>query len=256
MLHQDIQNYWDQRHSGYSQKNMKELHSAQKAKWQEELKHRLPEDLSIQILDIGTGPGFFPIVLKELGYGQITAIDASKNMLQTAEKNLRAFCGDLTDAVQFLQMDAQQMAFPDDSFDLIVMRNVTWNLEDPELAYKEWLRVLRPGGQILVYDANWYSYLYDEKARQQFEANLNQALEEDLEDYWHGEGVDEARIEAIAKQLPLTKRKRPEWDKKYLEQYANVTVEVNEAFGHHIWNREEELNYAATPMFSLYIRKK
>lgn len=40
-------------------------------------------------------------------------------------------------------MDASHLAFADETFDAVVSRNLTWNLEDPEQAYKEWMRVLK-----------------------------------------------------------------------------------------------------------------
>ena len=36
---------------------------------------------------------------------------------------------------------------------MIVSRNLTWNLPHPEMAYKEWLRVLKKGGRLLNFDA-------------------------------------------------------------------------------------------------------
>ena len=119
-----------------------------------------------------------------------------------------------------------------------------------------WLRALKPGGKLLIYDANWYSYLNDPAIRSQFENNLKIVSSEQLEDYWHGEGVDEALIEEIARQLPLTKRLRPSWDLEFLNQFEGVEATVDTEFGPKIWSREEELNYAATPMFALYITKE
>ena len=47
----------------------------------------------------------------------------------------------------------------DGSFDVIVTRNLTWNLEEPQKAYQEWCRVLKKGGILLNFDAGWYNYL-------------------------------------------------------------------------------------------------
>ena len=49
---------------GYSRVNQEELHSEQKEKWKEVLMEQLPkkEKDQVQILDIGTGPGFFAIL--------------------------------------------------------------------------------------------------------------------------------------------------------------------------------------------------
>lgn len=43
-------------------------------------------------------------------------------------------------------MDVQNLAFQDETFDLVITRNVTWNLEKPVQAYKEILRVLKIKG--------------------------------------------------------------------------------------------------------------
>ena len=256
VLYKIIQQYWDKRYQGYSQKNKKEIESIQIEKWKYELIRWLPKERTISILDIGTGPGFFPIVLKQMGYTKVTAIDASANMLQIAQENLLKYGGETPDTVRYLQMNAQELDFEPESFDVIMMRNVTWNLENPEKAYKAWLRALKPGGKLLIYDANWYSYLNDPAIRSQFENNLKIVSSEQLEDYWHGEGVDEALIEEIARQLPLTKRLRPAWDLEFLNQFEEVEATVDTEFGPKIWSREEELNYAATPMFALYITKR
>ncbi|MBS6379966.1 MAG: class I SAM-dependent methyltransferase, partial [Streptococcus sp.] len=188
--HHVIQKYWDKRYHGYSQKNKKELESLQLEKWKYELIRCLPKDSTTSILDIGTGPGFFPILLTQIGYTNVTAIDVSENMLQIAQENLLQYRKN-SSTVRYLQMNAQELDFEPESFDVIIMRNVTWNLENPEKAYEAWLRTLKPGGQLLIYDANWYSYLNDPAIRSQFENNLKIVSSEQLEDYWHGEGVDE-----------------------------------------------------------------
>ena len=59
---------------------------------------------------------------------------------------------------------ADALDFEDGLFDVVVSRNVTWNLPEPERGYAEWARVLRPGGLIINFDANWYRYLIDDSA--------------------------------------------------------------------------------------------
>ena len=75
-LLEEIRSYWNNRADGYSRVNQEELHSEQKEKWKEVLLEQLPkkEKDQVQILDIGTGPGFFAILLAEEGY-QVTAVD-------------------------------------------------------------------------------------------------------------------------------------------------------------------------------------
>ena len=69
----------------------------------------------------------------------------------------------------FWRMDAQKLDFEDNTFDVVISRNLTWNLEHPDVAYREWVRVLKAGGRLLNFDANWYGYLYEEEQRKAYE---------------------------------------------------------------------------------------
>ena len=100
----EIESYWTTRAEGYSEVNHKELNGMQKGAWLEVLKSQFPEKAKeeLKILDIGTGPGFFPVILAEEGY-QVTAVDYTQEMLDTAKKN----AGELCEKIIFYKMDAQ-----------------------------------------------------------------------------------------------------------------------------------------------------
>ena len=55
----------------------------------------------------------------------------------------------------FQVMDAEHLSFQDESFDVVISRNLTWTLPEAAQAYKEWTRVLKPGGLLLNFDANY-----------------------------------------------------------------------------------------------------
>ena len=171
--------YWTQRASGYSEVNQAELGTAQHEIWRGELcrqiaahfPDRAPEDL--RVLDVGTGPGFFAILLTESGF-RVTAIDLTPEMLSEARRN----AGAIAEQIDFFEMNAEATTFPDGAFDVIVTRNLTWNLPHPEQALREWARLLAPGGLLLNFDANWYGYLFDEDKRADFDADrLNSAAQ-------------------------------------------------------------------------------
>ena len=63
---------------------------------------------------------------------QVIGIDYSDKMLEEARNNARKFKAN----VEFQKMDVQDLAFQDEIFDLIITRNVTWNLEKPVQAYQ------------------------------------------------------------------------------------------------------------------------
>ena len=50
----------------------------------------------------------------------------------------------------FQIMDGENLEFEQESFDLVISRNLTWNLEKPEKAYEEWIRVLKKGGHLCI----------------------------------------------------------------------------------------------------------
>ena len=70
---EENKNYWTDRAPGYSEVNRLELATAQRQRWKdcirEELTRRFPDRplADLQVLEIGTGPGFFAILLRELG---------------------------------------------------------------------------------------------------------------------------------------------------------------------------------------------
>lgn len=253
-LLEEIQYYWNHRYTGYSKVNQKELEGIQRERWKKQFKRLLPENQNLKVLDIGTGPGFFSIILEELGYSNITGVDYSYKMLEVAKENIQKY-GKEHSSIQLIQMDAQNLEFEPESFDIIVSRNLTWNLQNPQQAYSEWLRVLKPYGALFIFDANWYSFLQNEQLEKEFEAKRQKVIEEKLEDYWQGEGVDEEKMTWIVQQLPLTYQQRPQWDIDYFSSQEDVSVETEENFGDLVWNYEEQLNYGATPMFCIKVVK-
>ena len=253
-LLEEIQHYWNHRYSGYSKVNQKELEGIQRERWKKQFARLLPANKNLKVLDIGTGPGFFTIILEELGYKNITGIDVSEKMLEVAKENTQKY-GKKDSSIQLIQMDAQKLELKPESFDIIVSRNLTWNLEKPQQAYSEWLRVLKPNGSIFIFDANWYAFLQNESLEKEFEEKRKRAIEEKLEDYWQGEGVDEEKMNWIVQQLPLTYQQRPQWDRNYFSSQEGISVEIEENFGDLVWDYEEQLNYGATPMFCIKVVK-
>ena len=242
----EIESYWTTRAEGYSEVNHKELEGMQKKAWLQTLESQFPKKKKeeLKILDIGTGPGFFPVILAEAGY-YVTAVDYTQEMLDTSKKN----AGNLCKKITFYKMDAQNLKFEDESFDVIISRNLTWNLKDPKKAYREWQRVLKPGGKLLNFDANWYGYLYDEEKRQAYEADRKSVKSENLDDHYLCTDID--RMEKIALQMPLSAIQRPSWDRKFLKKNGFGSVAVDTQIWERVWSQEEKLNYHSTPMFMI-----
>ncbi|MDO4622578.1 MAG: class I SAM-dependent methyltransferase [Eubacteriales bacterium] len=242
--------YWNNRASGYSEVNQEELEGIQRKTWSKLLERKLTDRFGdrskaeIRILDIGAGPGFLSIILTEMGYA-VTAADFSEEM----QKHARGNAGELADRICFRKEDAQNLSFADASFDVVLSRNLTWNLPDPEQAYREWNRVLKKDGMLLVFDANWYTYLIDQESRLAYEQDRKNVEANGLGDYNVGENFD--KMEVIAGQLPMTGRKRPEWDREFLLQLQIPDVRITADIGAEVYSDKEKLNYASTPMFMI-----
>lgn len=89
MIQNEIKQHWEGEAESYSESIQGELFSFKKQAWIDLISDYLPKEGRLKILDIGTGPGFFTIILAEAGH-EVTAIDCTQNMLNEAEKNLRA----------------------------------------------------------------------------------------------------------------------------------------------------------------------
>ena len=63
----------------------------------------------------------------------------------------------------FRIMDAENPDFEPESFDVLVTRNLTWTLPHVEKAYREWYRILKPGGVLINFDADYRAALEDEQ---------------------------------------------------------------------------------------------
>ena len=253
-LLQEIASYWGTRAEGYSEVNEKELAGSQREAWLHVLEEQFPEKKKeeMKILDIGTGPGFFPMILSEAGY-TVAAVDYTEEMLEKAKENLRKYTKYGLERVTLQRMDAQNLEFADETFDVVISRNLTWNLEKPEQAYQEWMRVLKPGGVLLNFDANWYGYLYDEEKKEAYEADRKKVEEQQLDDHYLCTDID--RMENIARQVPLSAMERPAWDTKVLESLGVCSIQTDSEIWKRVWSEEERLNYASTPMFLVRAEK-
>ena len=245
--------YWTGRASGYSEVNKLELSTAQRQKWKDCLYDELVRQFSnrpfaeLSVLEVGTGPGFFAILLRELGC-EVTAIDLTPAMLAEAEKN----AGTLAGEIHFMEMNAEALNFANRSFDAVISRNLTWNLPHPDRAYAEWVRVLKPGGLLLNFDANWYAYLFDKEAQAAYERDRLTSAEQGAGDQNIGENFEV--MENIARRVPLSRLRRPAWDLHQLRTFG-LDVEADETVWQRVWSEEEKLNFASTPLFLIRGKK-
>ena len=99
-----------------------------------------------RVLEVGVGTGMsLPHYHRRL---KITGIDLSPEMLKKARR--RVVRDRLNHVEAILEMDASDMRFADDSFDIVVAMYVLTVVPDPSQVMRELERVCRPGGQVFV----------------------------------------------------------------------------------------------------------
>lgn len=99
-----------------------------------------------RILEVGVGTGLsLPLYPGEVS---VVGIDISRDMLDQARRRLER--GGRGNVAKLMVMDAENMAFEDDSFDKVVAMYVASVVPDPERMVDEMRRVCKPGGQIFM----------------------------------------------------------------------------------------------------------
>ncbi|SFT77967.1 Methyltransferase domain-containing protein [Selenomonas sp. GACV-9] len=234
-LSREIEGYWDARSHAFSQTRLKELAGPSAAAWTQVLQARLPQGRPLRILDIGTGAGFFAILLARLGH-QVTGIDMSADMLHEAKCNALA----AGISARFLKMNAQELDFAEDSFDVVVSRNLTWTLPDAMEAYRQWQRVLKPGGLLMNFDSDYGQERFSRKEDQE---NVHANISQDLVD----------ACNKIKDAVRISTHRRPAWDVGFLQELG-MQVEWTADIAPQVHN-DPSMHYDNVPLFAIYAYK-
>jgi len=234
-LNAQIEAYWDERSRDFSKLRQKELSGPCAAAWQAYLQEKLPAAAPLKILDIGTGAGFFAILLAQLGH-KVTGIDMSADMLHQAKQNvLAAGC-----SAEFRKMNAQELDFVDETFDVVISRNLTWTLPDVMQAYREWQRVLKKGGKLLNFDSDYGLVTFSRKEDQaDVHANIRQELVTECND--------------IKDELRISTHRRPQWDAQFLQDLG-MQVTVEEEIAPKV-RTDKNMQFDTLPLFALIASK-
>lgn len=238
---QRVRDYWTVRTPDFSTVRKNELHSELSQRWLREMNAYLPQGTSLDILDAGTGTGYFAILLARAGH-RVTGIDLTPAMLSEAKMTAAQFGV----SVCFRSADVQSTGLAPASFDVIVSRNVTWTLPDPAMAYREWYRLLRPGGIVLNFDANYADNVRNHNQKASWIQPENA--------YGHIGITPELQRECdeITLLMPASLHSRPAWDGSLAKAAGFSSCGADESAGARIL-RQNDLHDA--PLFLFWARK-
>ncbi|MBZ0167404.1 MAG: bifunctional demethylmenaquinone methyltransferase/2-methoxy-6-polyprenyl-1,4-benzoquinol methylase UbiE [Candidatus Omnitrophica bacterium] len=118
--------------------------------WRKRLARCLPDKTDLKLLDLATGTGDVLIILAQCTprLKEGVGLDMAVKMLDVGRKKI--IKKGLDDRLALRTADAHQIPFPGESFDCTTIAFGIRNMDDPLVALKEMVRVLRPGGRSLI----------------------------------------------------------------------------------------------------------
>lgn len=99
-----------------------------------------------RVLEVGVGTGLS--LASYTPENRVTGIDASPEMLEKAKRRVQE--KNLQPVQDLVLMDAREMEFPDDHFDVVTAMHILSVVPEPERVMSEICRVCRPGGQVVI----------------------------------------------------------------------------------------------------------
>lgn len=147
---QVIRRHWDRRATSFDEETGHGLVSDRQRQAWLDLLSELVGPAPQLVLDVGCGTGFLALRFAELGH-TVTGIDLAPQMIDQARRKAE----EADQQIDLRVGDAAALDCPDAHFDWVVARHVIWNLPDPQRGVEEWLRVLRPGGRLVLIEGKW-----------------------------------------------------------------------------------------------------
>ncbi|MFN3635432.1 MAG: class I SAM-dependent methyltransferase [Rhizobium rhizophilum] len=150
-LRDEIKAYWSLRAETFDTQPGHEIFSdEERAAWHALLRKHLGQGEGRAALDLACGTAVVSHLLDDLGF-KVTGLDWAEPMLERARAKAKARGRE----IRFLLGDAERTMESDDTYDVITNRHLVWTLVDPLACFREWHRVLKTGGKMLIVDGDF-----------------------------------------------------------------------------------------------------
>ena len=102
------------------------------------------------VLDAGCGIGGSSRLMAQLFNCRVTGVDLAQKFIEAAD--FLTQCTGLDSKTRFKQGSILELDFADNTFDAVLCQHVLMNIEDKAVAVKEFFRVLKPGGKLILHE--------------------------------------------------------------------------------------------------------
>jgi SAM-dependent methyltransferase len=146
----EVRDYWDAQAAAFdAEPDHGLLDPPVREAWRALLLSRLPP-APADVVDLGCGTGSLAVLLAEAGHA-VRGLDLSERMVAAATAKATAAGAN----AHFAQGDAAEPPYDPGSCDVVLARHVLWALPDPHDAVGRWVRLLRPGGRLVLVEGSW-----------------------------------------------------------------------------------------------------
>jgi ubiquinone/menaquinone biosynthesis C-methylase UbiE len=238
-IKEKVESYWTKRAESFFNIRHDEIESNKAQRWLDEIQALLQTKDSLNILDVGCGTGFFEVLLGSKGH-TVTGIDLTPEMIERSNEMIRIY-GLENDKVKCQVGDAEHLDFADEVFDVVITRNLTWTLPHPIDAYKEWYRVLKKGGILINFDAEYAKGAHNLKSPENIaHKDIPDSMKDEMHDIYH--------------MLTISMLDRPQWDAHILDEIGFKNITFDKEYGSRIFIEKDEF-YIPDKMFSIRAEK-
>lgn len=180
-----------------------------------------PNMKNMRIADIGTGAGFMAISLAQLGH-QVVATDISEKMLEEA----RTIAAENNVSVEFVIDDIKDTKLQKGTFDIVILRDVIFNITDIDKTASNVVDLIRPGGYIMIADGNYFLYCHDDEYLHRNDYHLIRNREFEYQSMTEMSDEQYHELESIINTLEVNCKCRPYENLRILARMgiANISI--------------------------------
>jgi len=190
-----VEQYWSRRADSFDDDSQHGIHTdEQREAWLAVLETWVGEEPR-EILDAGCGTGVISLLLARLGH-DVTGIDLSSEMLARAREKAHRH----GESIDFHEGNVENLPFEDNAYDAVTARHLIWTLPNPSKALREWSRIVRQDGRIVLLEGHWdFDEPWDEYKEIHEDLPLYQGpTPNELTDFLEEQGLEQVRYEPLS----------------------------------------------------------